>query len=102
MASFWRESFLAKRRREWLDSIAYAEYVIGSTAYKADIQQKLINGDKIEVFVVINHLSSGTTTIKSIRVYDTSGELAGERTESIVKSSTQGVLVKFEFPLREV
>lgn len=102
MASFWKVNFLDKRRKEWLSSISYAEYVIGSSAYRADIQDKKISGDKIEVYVVISHLTSGTTTIKSIRLYDIDGELAGERSESIVKSTTQGVLVKFEFPLREV
>ena len=102
MANFWKEKFLDKRRKQWLSSIAYAEYVIGGSAYRADIQDKKINGDKIEVYVVINHLTSGTTTINSIRLYDVDGDLAGDRAESIVKSTTQGVLVKFEFPLREV
>lgn len=102
MASFWKEKFLDKRRKEWLRNISYAEYVISGTPYRADIQDKKISGDKIEVYVVINHLTSGSTTIQSIRLYDIDGELAGERSESIVKSTTQGVLVKFEFPLREV
>jgi hypothetical protein len=73
----------------------------GST-YRGDIQAKHIVGDTIEVFVVVDHSVPGTNTITRIRLYDVDGQMAGERTESIVKSSTQGVLVKFEFPLKEV
>ena len=87
MASFWKEKYLGKRRKEWLSSISYAEYVIGSSAYKADIQDKKISGDKIEVYVVINHLTSGTTTIKSIRLYDVDGGHTGFITQNTAFAS---------------
>lgn len=102
MAKFWKESYLQKRRNEWLRSISYAEYVLNGSTYRGDIQQKKIVGDTIEVYVVIDQSVQGTNTISLIRLYDIDGEVAGERTESIIKSSTQGVLVKFEFPLKEV
>jgi len=102
LANFWNESFLQKMRDKWLKSIAYAEYVMNDVTYRADIQQKKIVGDTIEVYVVIDHSVQGTNTITKIRLYDTDGTIAGERTENIVKSSTQGVLIKFEFPLKEV
>lgn len=102
MAKFWRESFLQKRRREWLNNISYAEYVLNGGTYRGDIQIKQIVGDTIEVFVVVDKSVSGANTITRIRLYDVDGEIAGERTESIIKSSTQGVLIKFEFPLKEV
>lgn len=102
MAKFWKDSFLQKRRISWLNNIAYAEYVMNGKTYRGDIQKKQVVGDTIEVFVIVDHSVSGTNTITRIRLYDVDGEMAGERTESIIKSSTQGVLIKFQFPLKEV
>lgn len=102
MAGFWKPTYLAKRRNDWLRSIVKAQYRIGSTFYDAVITEKKIEGDTLIVYMVIDHTVSGTTTVNYIRLIDEGGEVAGERAENITKSGTQGVLIKFEFPLKEV
>ena len=102
MANFWTSNYLAKRRNEWLKSIVKAQYRIGSTFYDATITEKKIEGDTLVIFMVIDHTVSGTATVNFVRLIDEGGQVAGERTENITKSGTQGVLMKFEFPLREV
>ncbi len=102
MANFWTANYLQKRRNEWLKSLVKAQYRIGSTFYDAVITEKKIEGDTLIVYMVIDHTVSGTATINYVRLIDEGGEVAGERAENITKSGTQGVLMKFEFPLKEV
>lgn len=102
MANFWTTNYLAKRRSAWLKTLVKAQYRIGSTFYDATITEKKIEGDTLVIFMVIDHTVSGTATINYVRLIDEGGEVAGERVENITKSGTQGVLMKFEFPLREV
>ncbi len=102
MALFWTANYLAKRRNAWLKSIVKAQYRIGTTFYDAVITDKRIEGDTLIIYMVVDHMVEGTTTINYVRLIDEGGEIAGERTENITKSGTQGVLMKFEFPLKEV
>ena len=102
MANFWTSNYLQKRRNDWLKTIVKAQYRIGSTFYDAVISEKKIVGDTLVVFMVIDHTVTGTVTVNYVRLIDVDGEVAGERAENITKKDTQGVLMKFEFPLREV
>ncbi len=102
MALFWTSNYLTKRRNAWLKSIVKAQYLIGTTFYDAVITEKKIEGDTLIIYMVVDHMVDGTATINYVRLIDEGGDVAGERTESITKSGTQGVLMKFEFPLREV
>ena len=45
---------------------------------------------------------SADLTITSVRLLDTSGEVAGQISESIKKLATQGVITLWEFPLYEI
>jgi hypothetical protein len=37
-----------------------------------------------------------------VRIVDTSGDVAGQLTENITKTATQGVITLWEFPIYEV
>ena len=102
LANFWTANYLQKRRDDWLKTIVKAQYRVGVTYYDAVITEKKIEGDTFVVFMLIDHTATGTVNINYVRLIDVGGEVAGERAENITKSGTQGVLMKFEFPLREV
>ena len=98
--AFWTENFMAKMRAEWLRRIEKIQYQAGGRWYDAVITDKHVTGDTL-------HSTSTTTdsealTITSVRLLDTSGEVAGQISESITKLATQGVFTKWEFPLYEI
>lgn len=102
LANFWTANYLQKRRNNWLKTIVKAQYRIGGTFYYATITEKKIEGNTMIIYIVIDHAGGGVATINNIRLIDEGGDIAGEREENITKNNTQGVLMKFEFPLREV
>lgn len=97
---FWKESFLSKIRAEWLRRLVKFQYKAGSQWYDAIITEKSIVGNTLKITTVTS--DTAALTITGIRVIDTSGEVAGEIAESITKTSTQGVLTLWEFPLYEI
>ena len=97
---FWNENFLNKRRREWLNSIYKIQYSAGDEWYDAVITEKSIEGDTLKSLSTTT--DSADLTITSVRLLDTSGEVAGQISESIKKLATQGVITLWEFPLYEI
>jgi hypothetical protein len=59
-------------------------------------------GNMIKFMVHIPNVPATAHTITSVRVIDTSGAVAGSQEVSIERSSTQGILITFEFPIQEV
>ena len=90
--AFWTESFMNKMRTEWLRRIARIQYLAGGTWYDAQITDK----------VTTQTTDSVDTTITSVRILDTSGDVAGQISESIRKTAGQGVITLWEFPLYEI
>jgi hypothetical protein len=99
--AFWKDEFVKKRRIEWMKSIYSIEAKVGATYYRGTIQKKEIVGDTVVIQSVFSSLGSGTVTITSVRVIDVDGIVAGEQAENITKLEPQGVIFKFEFPIRE-
>lgn len=97
---FWNENFLNKRRREWLNSISKIQYSAGGAWYDAFITEKGIEGNALRILSTTT--DSADLTITSVRLLDSSGEVAGQISESIKKLSTQGVITLWEFPLYEI
>lgn len=97
---FWNENFLNKRRKEWLNSISKIQYYAGGNWYDAVITEKSIEGDTLKILSTTT--DSADLTITSVRLLDTSQEIAGQISESIKKLSTQGVITLWEFPLYEI
>lgn len=98
--AFWTESFMNKMRAEWLRRIDRIQYQAGGTWYDAQITDKSIDGNTLKV--TSQTTDSVDTTITSVRILDTSGEVAGQISESIRKTGTQGVITLWEFPLYEI
>lgn len=97
---FWKETFLAERRSEWLKSIVKAQYRVGSSWYDAVISEKKIIGNTLYLNLIVNH--PGAITINYVRLIEVGGAVAGEKIENIIKGSTQGVLLQLTFPIYEI
>lgn len=99
--AFWTSSYLNKLRDKIKASIAKVQYKVGSTWYTATVNQVTVNGTQVILLVSVPN-SGSAQTITGVRIYDTAGDLAGEQTCSIMRTSAQNLLLKFEFPLTEV
>ena len=97
---FWKENFLAERRREWLKNIVKAQYLVGGSWRDAIISEKKIVGNTLYLNLIAD--SPNAMTITRVRLIDVGGEVAGEKIENISKSSTQGVLLQLTFPIYEI
>lgn len=99
---FFTTNFLNARRQQWLDQIAKAQYRIGGTWYDGAITSRQVSGNSVVIMVSVTDPVSTTSTIVESRLIDNGGNVAGSRTENIVKNVNQGVLLKYEFPINEV
>lgn len=98
--AFWTDDFMAKIRTMWLNKLKKVRYLAGSTWYEAQIVSKEISGNTLKVTTAT--ADSVSATITKIQILDDEGEVAGQVTESITKSSTQGVITLWEFPVYEI
>lgn len=98
--AFWKEEFLNKIRAEWLRRIYKFQYYADGQWYDAVITDKRVDGNTLRV--TTSTTDSADLTITKVRLLDTAGELAGEISENIKKSATQGVITVWEFPLYEI
>lgn len=97
---FWKETFLAKMRKEWLRQIAKIQYCADGKWYDAVITEKSIAGNTLRVKSTTS--DNEAMTITAVRIIDISGDIAGTCTENITKSAAQGILTVWEFPIYEV
>ena len=87
---FWQDSFLAKRRQEWMRDINAVQYQAGDVWYNGQITDKILSGDTLTInWVTTDNLA---LTITAIRFLDRDGNVAGYATDRIAKSATQGML----------
>lgn len=99
---------MSKMSNEWLRRIAKIQYYAGGTWYDAKITDKYVTA-RTQNNVTVNtlYVRSQTTdnlalTITKVRLIDTGGDVAGEISENITKTSSQGVITLWEFPLYEI
>ena len=98
--AFWSDDFLDKIRNIWLKKINKIQYYAGGTWYDAEITSKEIDGDSL--VILSQTTDSAALTITSVRLVDTSGDVAGQISENITKTASQGVITRWEFPLYEI
>ena len=98
--AFWTTTFMNKMRAEWLRRIAKIQYYANNTWYEAKITDKYISGNTL--FIRSQTTDSAAITITKVRLIDTGGDTAGEITENVTKTSSQGVITLWEFPLYEI
>lgn len=98
--AFWTSDFMNKMRQHWMRKIVKIQYNDGFTWRDALITNKCINGDTIEITSQTN--DNTAMTIRSVRLVDDDGMVAGETSENITKLSTQGVITLWKFPIYEI
>ena len=99
--SFWSTDFMNDRRKQWLNALVKFQYLVNDTWYDATINTKRVTGNKVEIIVSFPRTSSGSQTIKAVRIIDVTGKQAGYQATEIVRAANQGVLTKFEFTIYE-
>lgn len=98
--AFWKDEFMNKMRQEWLRRIYKIQYCADGTWYDAVITSKAIAGNTLKITSTTN--DSNAMMITAVRIIDTSGDVAGELTENLTKTATQGIITLWEFPLYEI
>ena len=98
--AFWTDTFMNKVRQDWLKRIVKIQYYAEGVWYDAQITSKSISGDTLIIFSQTT--DSKALTITKVRLIDTGGDVAGQITENITKSASQGVITRWEFPLYEI
>ncbi len=99
--AFWKESFLADRRQQWLRSIYKFQYQVGGAWYDARINSKTVSGNAVVFMVSLPIVPKTTHTITGLRLWDITGKVCAEQAVSVKRTSSQGVLARFEFPIYE-
>lgn len=99
--AFWTTEFLDKMRKEWMRRIVKIQYRGNNGVwYDASITEKKVVGNKVQITCTTT--DSVQMTITAVRILDTVGDIAGQQSESITKSATQGIITVWEFPIYEV
>ena len=75
--SFWSTDFMNDRRKQWLNALVKFQYLVNGTWYDATINTKRVTGNKVEIIVSFPRTSSGSQTIKAVRIIDVTGKQAG-------------------------
>ena len=96
--------YLTRKKQQIMNEIRYAEYKVGNTWYRTDIQTAQILSDgRVEVVFVIDHTITGNITVTGVRLYDRNGDLVGSRTTSITRAdATEGISYACRFNLFQV
>jgi uncharacterized lipoprotein YbaY len=86
-----------------LNRIAYARYKIGSTYYKATINNKEItSGGVVRVQFPIIPQASATVRVTEVQLINTNSEVWAKQTVSIdIETVQTGILYWFEFNVEE-
>jgi hypothetical protein len=96
--------YLTRKKQQLMNEIRYAEYKVGSTWHRTDIQTKKILADgRVEVVFVIDHTIAGNITVTGVRLLDYNGYLVGSKNTSITRAdATEGISYTCRFRLFQV
>lgn len=97
---FWKETFLAARRAEWLAQVTKVQYCINGTWQDAEIVDKTISGDTLHIKARLDGIEA-TVKITAIRIIDSNGEVAGEQSENFSITAFQGLISLWDFSIYE-
>lgn len=94
---------LTSIRNHLKNNIAYAMYKVGSTYYRAEINDaELLNDGRISVTFIIDHTAQGNVTVTEVQLYDHNGVMWASKAESILRQDVQeGILYRFRFTITE-
>lgn len=97
---FWNEDFLAKRRNEWLRQLDKFQFYANGEWHDATITEKRVDGNSLKITAIID--GENINKVTGIRILDAVGNIAGERSDTLDKKTTQGLLTMWEFPIYEI
>lgn len=106
--AFFNQSFMHRRRQQWLRSIYAVEIAASTTKYgttewkRGEINQKKIEGNYLVIMATFPELDAQQWYIKSIRLVDVTGAEAAISYKEITTQKGQGTMIKIEFPIYEV
>lgn len=100
--AFWSTTYLNKIRNKIMNDTIKAKYKIGTTYYDATINSKTVSGENVVIIVGCPNIATGTQTITEVVLYDNNNDIMATKTDSVTKTGTQGVLFKFDLPIKEV
>lgn len=85
------------------NNIAYAQYKVNGTYYRADIRSASILDDgRVAITFLIDHTVPGNITVTEVQLYDHNGSLWANKSESISRRAVQeGILYRFAFTITE-
>lgn len=93
----WTDTFLDKRRKDWLAKIGKAQYYANDSWRDGFVTLKEVQGTKCVIRFATTDESE--LTITQIRLLDTSGDVAFTESRTITKSAGQGALIQISVPL---
>ena len=99
---YFYDTFMEHRRKQWLRSIHEVEVQAEGVWHTGDINQKLIEGDKLVIMATFPTLDASACTITASRIIDVRGEVAAYQQRRIDKNSGQGTMIKITVPIYEV
>lgn len=93
----WTDTFLAKRRSDWISKIGKAQYYADGTWRDGKITLKEVQGTTCVIRFTLT--DEEAITITQFRLLDTGGEVAFTESRTITKSANQGALIQISVPL---
>lgn len=80
--------------------VSYGRYKIGSNYHKVAINDVVVDGNTVHVYLLIDHGAVGE--VNRVQLFSIGGELFADKPDSITKGAEQGVLIRFSFLIQEV
>lgn len=100
-AKFFSDSFMARRREQWLRSIHSVQARSSGVWHEGEMQKKVVEGDTVIINVVFSDLDTVSCTIDRSRIIDVYGETIHEQVEAITKAKGQGTMIQIKVPIKE-
>ena len=97
-------NYLAGKRTEIKNDIAYARYKVGSSWYQAAIQNAVVLASGVvEVTFLIDHTVSGNITVTGVELYNHNGIRIASKTVSITRAdAVEGIMYVCRLSLFQV
>ncbi len=96
---FWKDNFIIKMLGIITSSISKCQYQINGSWY--DAQAELISLDRNNAVYSVDIPADVSGVIDGLRLVDSSGIIAGERSENTVKKSGKEMNLRMKISLKE-
>ncbi|MCQ2559188.1 MAG: hypothetical protein MJ157_00505 [Clostridia bacterium] len=97
---FWQSVFLNKRQQALKREIAQVQYQIAGNWYRGTINSKIVQAATLTVLINLPAFGADNV-ITAMRVYDSTGDLAGQQALAIARTATQSADLRLVLTLQE-